>query len=134
MQLRLRELDDARLEQSRLQTRVLECTVLEDRISVLSGEVDRLEGVNRAQLKELDEWRYKYAEYSSHSERNADLLARLVGAYACIEAQARRLDTLSLEKDDLRRSALNSARSTIPTSSLTSQALQHSLFVSTDPS
>lgn len=38
---------------------------IQDRASYLESEIDRLNKENKGLIKELDNWKYKYTEYSA---------------------------------------------------------------------
>jgi len=71
---------------------------------VLSREIDRLNALIRENNKELETWRFKYAEYSGLTLQIQDLLVKIVLMAGEIEALRMRIAGSEKEVDDMRRS------------------------------
>ncbi|EGR27535.1 hypothetical protein IMG5_194430 [Ichthyophthirius multifiliis] len=79
---------------------------LQDNLKYLLSEIDRLQGENTMQSKELEVWRYKYSEFQPLENKIQDLLCKITLNCSEIECLRHQLDQKGQENQSLRNSQL----------------------------
>ena len=82
---------------------------LEEKLNYLAGEYDRVSAENKQVTGELQQWRYKYAQFSELTEKVQDLLQYLVIQQAVIENVTKRFQAKEEEIEQLRKVNLRSS-------------------------
>lgn len=83
---KIQEIEQLYQRTTTLETQLGSKFILEDKINLLNGELERILHENKLLIKELDDNRYQYSQYSLLADKYNDLMADYVLTSSVIES------------------------------------------------
>eukprot|EP00825_Cyclidium_porcatum_P046924 TRINITY_DN74_c0_g1_i1.p1 TRINITY_DN74_c0_g1~~TRINITY_DN74_c0_g1_i1.p1 ORF type:complete len:894 (+),score=216.24 TRINITY_DN74_c0_g1_i1:144-2825(+) len=110
---KIQEIEQLYQRTTTLETQLGSKFILEDKINLLNGELERILHENKLLIKELDDNRYQYSQYSLLADKYNDLMADYVLTSSVIESLKQMYAKKDQEYQDYRRSTIGSIQNTI---------------------